>query len=101
MAPTGGWDGRWYNEDRPNPRFESELKMTIKAIFENGVFRPAEPVHFPEKSIVRLEAVLEQEGSSSNSLQAEASQKRVWEILSRRYHGGEPDAAERHNEHQP
>jgi predicted DNA-binding antitoxin AbrB/MazE fold protein len=68
---------------------------TIHAIYENGVFRPTEPVGFPEGSpvVVTLNA--------APSAADEAHLDRVYEILSRRYKSGHHDTAERHNEHQP
>jgi len=68
---------------------------SIIAIFENGVFRPTEPVNLPEGSAVRIEPVPIQSPEDEGHLD------RVYEILSRRYHGGESDIAARHNEHQP
>ncbi|HSI32394.1 MAG: antitoxin family protein [Phycisphaerae bacterium] len=68
--------------------------MTIRAIYENGVFRPIEPVTLPERTEV-----------SVSPLQAPAddgpSLKRIYQILSEEYDSGRPDLAERHNEHQP
>jgi predicted DNA-binding antitoxin AbrB/MazE fold protein len=68
---------------------------TIHAIYENGVFRPTEPVELPEASEVVFELrVLD----SSRDLQ---HLRRVQKILSQRSEFGERDTAERHNEHQP
>jgi predicted DNA-binding antitoxin AbrB/MazE fold protein len=70
--------------------------MTVKAIFENGVFRPTEPVDLPEHARVEFEPkVLEDD---QNDLDA---QERIYELLGRSIHSGETDVAERHNEHQP
>ena len=69
--------------------------MTIRAIFENGVFRPIEKVELPEGCEVELEFRQLRESSDTAGLRA------VYTILSRRHSSGEHDIAERHNEHQP
>ncbi len=67
---------------------------TIHAIFENGVFRPVQPVTLPEKCEVEFEprVVAEPLGSNSEELQA---------LLEMRFSSGFSDTAARHNEHQP
>jgi predicted DNA-binding antitoxin AbrB/MazE fold protein len=71
---------------------------TIRAIYENGVFRPLEAVELSEHSVVEFEPrEVEPKGTDSD----QAPMRRIYEILSRRYHGGEPDIAARHDEHQP
>lgn len=73
---------------------------TITAIYENGVFRPLGPVELPEGSTVRIEP-LAAPPSATRTPEEEAHLDRIYEILSRRHSGGDPQAAERHNEHQP
>jgi predicted DNA-binding antitoxin AbrB/MazE fold protein len=73
---------------------------TISAIFENGVFRPLEPVELPEGSQVDVE-IRAPKSKATRAPEEEAHLDRVYEILSRRYDGGEIDIAARHNEHQP
>lgn len=79
---------------------------TIHAIYENGVFRPTEPVDLPEGSTVQFVPLLA-EGVETPTDDAEPpthvmeARQRVYEILSRRYNSGHHDTAERHNEHQP
>ena len=68
---------------------------TIRAIFENGVFRPLEAVDLPEAT----EVVLQQSKYRVNT--ASKKQDEIYTILSRRFHGGDALVAERHNEHQP
>src|SRR5437773_1228472 len=68
---------------------------TITAIYENGVFRPTEPVDLPEGCKVRIVPELE------STPETEAHLDRVYGILSRRYKSGHHDTAERHDEHQP
>jgi len=75
--------------------------MTVRAIYENGVFRPASPVDFPEKSEVELDARIVEPDIPETRGQHEQAQKEIFEILSRRYNTGQTDTAERHNEHQP
>jgi predicted DNA-binding antitoxin AbrB/MazE fold protein len=75
---------------------------TITAIYENGVFRPTEPVDLPEGTTVQVLApdgmlnvrALVPPGTDEDSI-------RVYEILARRFDSGHHDTAERHNEHQP
>jgi predicted DNA-binding antitoxin AbrB/MazE fold protein len=66
----------------------------IHAVFENGVFRPVEPVQLPEGTRV----VVETEEAASERVQA--ARRRVYETLSRSYDGGEPgNILETHNDH--
>lgn len=67
---------------------------TIHAIFENGVFRPTDPVELPEGAIVEFEPRIPEDKSIPTL-------DDVYEILSRRHESGEHDVAARHNEHQP
>jgi predicted DNA-binding antitoxin AbrB/MazE fold protein len=71
------------------------MTMTIRAIYENGVFRPTQAVEIPEKSEVEVEIRLVKEGPGTPSLDD------VYAILSERFDSGEHDVAERHDEHQP
>ena len=75
---------------------------TIRAIYEGGVFRPIEPVDLPERSVVRIitEAVGPPE-TAGLSLAHDEGLDAIYEVLSRRYSGGDPYVSERHNEHQP
>ena len=66
----------------------------IRAIYENGVFKPKEPVELPERAEVEIEARLV-DSKPDDSLE------RIHELLSKRFDSGEHDVAERHNEHQP
>ncbi len=76
---------------------------TITAVYENGVFRPLSPVNLPEGSTVRIEPVAAPTAPlpEPRTPEEEAHLNRVYEILSRRHHGGDPQVAARHNEHQP
>ena len=67
--------------------------MTIRAIYENGVFRPTEPVDLPEKSEVQVLLP----GPSTNGERLDA----VYKVMGERFASGESDVAERHDEHQP
>jgi len=72
---------------------------TITAVFENGIFRPLDPVHLPEHTRVEFEPRVQAEIPSSPAMPEDVA--RVYEVLSRRYQSGHHDTAERHNEHQP
>jgi predicted DNA-binding antitoxin AbrB/MazE fold protein len=72
----------------------------IHAVFENGVFRPTEPVDLPEGSEVEFEprpVTIEPTPVNKTS----AHQKRIYELLSHSVDTGDPGLSERHNEHQP
>jgi predicted DNA-binding antitoxin AbrB/MazE fold protein len=68
---------------------------TIRAVYENGVFRPTEALELPEHSIVEFELRPVEPVQTDNDLES------VYEILSRRFHSGHHDLAARHDEHQP
>ena len=70
---------------------------TVRAIYEHGVFRPTEPVDFPEGSRVVVEA----EPPAELPPIDDEGLDEIYAILSCRYSDGEPDDAARHNEHQP
>ena len=67
----------------------------IHAIYENGVFRPTEPVDLPEHAEVEVEVLTRGSGDDKQSL------RRIYAIMAEEYESGETDVAERHNEHQP
>jgi len=69
--------------------------MTIRAMFEDGVFRPTEKVEFPDPCEVEIEVRQVKQTTRVPSLDE------VYEILQRQHTTGENDLAERHNEHQP
>jgi predicted DNA-binding antitoxin AbrB/MazE fold protein len=71
------------------------MTKTFSAIFENGVFRPVEPVDFPEHCQVCFEV------RSIEPAADDASLDEVYAILNKRFNSGEHDVAARHNEHQP
>ena len=66
--------------------------MTVRAIYENGVFRPIKPVNLPEKTEVEVTMPDDKD---------RANQDAIFAILRKSYPSGETDVAERHNEHQP
>jgi predicted DNA-binding antitoxin AbrB/MazE fold protein len=70
--------------------------MTVKAIYENGVFRPTEPVDLPDRSQVEFDPKIVGQDQDD-----EAAQQRIYELLRQSLPSGERDVAERHNEHQP
>ena len=67
----------------------------IHAIYENGVFRPIQPVSLPERCEVEVEI------HAVNAERQQPSLDDVYEILGRRHSSGEHDVAARHDEHQP
>ena len=71
---------------------------TIHAVFENGIFRPIEPVELPEGTPVDVLTPPSDAGSSDSMSEGLA---RIYAILGERYESGFTDTAERHNEHQP
>jgi predicted DNA-binding antitoxin AbrB/MazE fold protein len=76
--------------------------MTIRAIYENGVFRPMEPVKLPEGTLVHVQAP--EEVVDVRALVPPGTDEdliHIYEILGRRFDSGHHDTAERHNEHQP
>jgi hypothetical protein len=78
---------------------------TIHAIYENGVFRPTTPVELPEGSEVTIEPVVvaapRPQPSDPEFAHLDPGLARTYAILSERYDTGQPDLAERHDEHQP
>jgi predicted DNA-binding antitoxin AbrB/MazE fold protein len=68
---------------------------TVRAVYENGVFRPTEPPELPDRSVVEFEPRPLEPTEADKDLDA------VYEVLSRRYHSGRHDLAARHDEHQP
>jgi predicted DNA-binding antitoxin AbrB/MazE fold protein len=89
-------------DDRGDRRARSERKpmSTIRAIYEGGVFRPIEPVDLPDHSTVEI--VLRRVGDTVTEVDfsQSADMSAIYEVLSRRYSGGDPTISERHNEHQ-
>jgi predicted DNA-binding antitoxin AbrB/MazE fold protein len=67
----------------------------VHAVFENGVFRPTEPVDLPE----RCEVVFEPRMVPDRS--PEAHRARVHALLGRSIETGETDMADRHSEPLP
>ncbi len=67
----------------------------IRAIYENGVFRPLDPVDLPEGTEVELCVLRIVKQHAADDMDA------IYKILSERYESGHTDTAARHNEHQP
>jgi predicted DNA-binding antitoxin AbrB/MazE fold protein len=71
------------------------MTTAIHAIYENGVFRPVQPVDLPDRCEVEVEV---------RSIKAELQRPSlddVYAILNERFDSGEHDVAARHDEHQP
>lgn len=65
------------------------MTQTIHAVYENGVFRPVEPVNLPDRCEVEVEVryVTPQGAHASMS----EGLRKVYEILGRRYSSGHAD----------
>jgi predicted DNA-binding antitoxin AbrB/MazE fold protein len=70
--------------------------MTVRAIYENGVFRPTEAVNLPERARVEFEPKI-----VSSTEDDRDAQQRIYRLLGQSFPSGHTDTAERHNEHQP
>jgi predicted DNA-binding antitoxin AbrB/MazE fold protein len=69
---------------------------TIHAVFQDGVFRPTEPVILPDMCEVEFEPrVVKPEAERIRK------QQKIYDILDARFESGSTDTAARHNEHQP
>jgi predicted DNA-binding antitoxin AbrB/MazE fold protein len=69
---------------------------SIRAIYENGVFRPTTPVKLPEGTEVRVDPIpVRQSADTSPHL------TRIYELLSQSNDTGDPDLSARHDQHQP
>ncbi len=77
------------------------MSSTIHAIYENGVFRPVEPVDLPDGTAVQFEPRVIAEPSEPPHACMPEGLGKIYEILGRRYSSGHTDTAARHNEHQP
>jgi predicted DNA-binding antitoxin AbrB/MazE fold protein len=66
--------------------------MTVRAIYENGVFRPIEPVQLPEHAEVEVH-IPDDRNDAANDLA-------VLSVLRTSFPSGEKDVALRHDEHQ-
>lgn len=67
--------------------------MTVRAIYENGVFRPIEQVNLPERA--EVEVVLPANGNGDASLDA------IYQVMGEQHESGARDVSSRHDEHQP
>jgi predicted DNA-binding antitoxin AbrB/MazE fold protein len=72
----------------------------IQAIYEQGVFRPTEPVDLPERTRVEFEPRILDDRVTPQAPMSEGLAK-IYAVLGERYDSGHTDTAERHNEHQP
>ena len=71
--------------------------MTIKAVYENGLFKPIDRVVLPEHTRVDV-SLPSATDITEDPVQRQAA---LWKMLDQRFDGGDPRVAERHNEHQP
>jgi len=77
------------------------MDSTVHAIYENGAFRPVEPVDLPEHTLVEFEPRVLTEGPQVPQPPMSEGLAKIYEILGRRHNSGHTDTAARHNEHQP
>jgi predicted DNA-binding antitoxin AbrB/MazE fold protein len=68
----------------------------IHAVYENGVFRPTEPVDLPEGCEVILEPRQARTGEPPDD-----RLRRIYALLAESFDTGDSDLAARHDEHQP
>ena len=71
------------------------MTTTVHAIFENGVFRPVEPISLPESTSVELEVRMPDEQRTESPMSEGLA--KVYAILGERYDSGHSDTAARHN----
>lgn len=78
---------------------------SIRAVFESGAFRPIGPVDLPEGCEVVFEPTVVEVGQPQPTdpqfAHLDPDLAGTYAILGRRYDGGPPDAAARHDGHQP
>jgi predicted DNA-binding antitoxin AbrB/MazE fold protein len=84
---------------------EDDMTKLIHAIYENGVFRPVEPVDLPEHTAVEIELRMHSDMSNGSQPPTRPAMSeglaRVYAVLGERYESGHADTAARHDEHQP
>ena len=68
---------------------------TIHAVYEDGVFRPTQPVALPEHCRVAFEPRIVESEEAAPGLDE------VYSLLNERFDSGNREVAARHNEHQP
>jgi predicted DNA-binding antitoxin AbrB/MazE fold protein len=75
------------------------MTKLIRAVYQNGVFRPLEKVDLPDPCEVEVEVHLKVVPATTPPMSEGLA--KVYAILGERYDSGEHDVAARHNEHQP
>jgi predicted DNA-binding antitoxin AbrB/MazE fold protein len=75
------------------------MSVIIHAVYENGVFRPVEPVNLPESCEVEVEVRQIKEEPKAAPLSEGLA--KIYALLGERYNSGCQDTSARHNEHQP
>ncbi len=74
------------------------MSNVIRAVYEDGVFRPTMPVDLPDRTAVEIEVRI---GDQPEPAPMSEGLARVYAILGERFDSGHPDTAARHDEHQP
>jgi predicted DNA-binding antitoxin AbrB/MazE fold protein len=77
---------------------ERAMSKTIHAVYENGVFRPTEPVDLPDHTPVEFEPRIK---LSPAPVEVSPGLAKAYAILGERYETGETDLAARHDEYEP
>jgi predicted DNA-binding antitoxin AbrB/MazE fold protein len=75
--------------------------VTIHAVFQNGVFRPVDPVDLPDNTPVAFEPRILADAPEASPPSLSEGLAKVYEVLGKRFASGHTDTAARHNEHQP
>jgi predicted DNA-binding antitoxin AbrB/MazE fold protein len=76
------------------------MASTVHAIYENGIFRPVEPVDLPDHTAVELQLRVLREEEPGQTPMPEGL-ARVYAILGERYDSGHTDTAAFRGEPQP
>ncbi len=77
------------------------MTSTVHAIYENGVFRPVEPVDLPNNTPVEFEPRVLTEAPETSQPSMSEGLAKIYEVLGRRYSSGYTETTARHNEHRP
>jgi len=82
--------------ERPVRNIVGRFMKTIHAVYENGMFRPLEPVDLADQSEVEFEPkVVSPVGRAAEAM------SEAFRILSRSFPTGRADLAAQHEAHQP
>jgi predicted DNA-binding antitoxin AbrB/MazE fold protein len=74
---------------------------SIRAVYENGVFRPIDEVDLPEHCEVTIDPIPVDPDLARIMRVTPEDMEEIYRIMSLEFDSGRSDIAERHNEHQP